>query len=55
MADRGQQSGAHPVRLGQRPGFGCGLGKPALLKGERGLHGERGEYPAVRGRQRASA
>ncbi len=54
MTDRGQQGGADPVGFGQRPGFGGRFGKPTLLKGERGLRGERGEYPTVRGGQWAS-
>ena len=55
VADRGEQRGAHPVGLGDRPG-GCGLGgQPLLLERGGRVGGEGAEHPAVGGAQRAAA
>ncbi len=47
VADRREQRGAHPVRLGDGPGrLGLG-GQPLLLQRRRRVGGERAQHPAV--------
>ena len=55
VADRGEQRGAHPVDLGERPGGGGLLGEPLLPQRDGGLGGERLDHPAVGGGERMSA
>ena len=47
VADRGEQRGAQPVGLGQRPGRGGLLGEPLLAQRDGGLRGERLDHPPV--------
>ena len=55
MADRGEQRGAHPVGLGERPGGGGLLGEALLAQRDRGLGGERLDDAPVGGGQRPAA
>ena len=55
VADRGQQRGAQPVGLGQRPDRGGLLGQPLLPQRDRGLGGEGLDHPPVGGGERVSA
>ena len=55
VADRGEQRGAHPVGLGERPGGGGLLGEPFLAQRDGGLGGERLDDAPVGGLQPPAA